>query len=93
MFVAMVTAPMRPAWATISDSRAACSGNAAPLEHFGELDRLVDVRGADQDGSAGIVHVHHFLDNGFPLLGSGPVNYIGVIDSHERLVRRYGNHF
>ena len=73
MFVAMVTAPMRPAWATIGASfswnlafRTSCL-MPAPLEHLGEDLALLDADRADQDRPARLRHLHDLVDDGVEL--------------------------
>ncbi len=75
MLVAMVTAPMRPAWATISASRAAYSGlalsklvlDAALPQQVAELLRFLDVGGADEHRPAFLVDLDDLVDDRVPL--------------------------
>ena len=68
MFVAIVTAPLRPAWATIAGFLLVELGvedlvlDAAPLEHLAEHLGLLDRDRADEDRPAGFVHLDDLVD-------------------------------
>ena len=68
MLVAIVTAPVRPAWATIARFLLVELGvedlvlDAAPLEHLGQDLGLLDRDRADQDRPALLVHLDDLVD-------------------------------
>ena len=68
MLVAIVTAPVRPAWATIPDSfswnlalRTSCL-MPRRLSIVGEHLGLLDADGADEDRPAGLLHLDDLVD-------------------------------
>ncbi len=76
MFVAIVTAPVRPAWATISASRAACSGKALSSSclmprRLSMLLNLIDLSTSVvpiKIGRPVSLHLDHFFDHRIPFL-------------------------
>ncbi len=98
MFVAIVTAPFRPAWATISASCAwyfafstTCL-HAAPLEHRREALRLLDGDRADQHRAARCLLLDDVRDDGVVLLALGPVDDVRLLEPQQRPVRRDHHH-
>ena len=94
MFVAIVTAPYRPAWATISASISwylAFSTECLMPFFLSMADRrlgLVDRDGADEHGLALLVQLFDLVDGRIELAFLGLVDEIGIVDADHGPVRR-----
>ena len=94
MLVAMVTAPWRPAWATIAASRSwflalsTSCGTPRRLSSSRELLRLLDRDRADEHRLALLVELDDLLDDRLPLLLLGAVDDVGVVLADHRPVGR-----
>ena len=94
MLVAMVTAPLRPAWATISASRSCCLALrtlcltpfrlSKPAEFLG----LFDGNRADQHRLSALIAVLDLLDDGRELFFFRPIDHVGVVEADHRPIRR-----
>ena len=94
MFVAIVTAPVRPAWATIPDSfswnlalRTSCL-MPLPIEHLAESLRLLDRHRADEDRPSGRLHLLDLVDDGVELRLLVEVDEVRVVLADHRHVGR-----
>ena len=90
MFVATVTAPLRPACATICASRSWCfalstsCGMPLAAQQLREVLGLLDARGADEDRLALLVALDDVLDDGGVLGLLGAVDQVGLVDALHR---------
>ena len=94
MLVEMVTAPLRPACATISASRSCCLafstlwGMPALLQHRRDALGLLDRDRADQDRLAALVALLDLLDDRVELLALGLVDDVRVVVADHGAVGR-----
>ncbi len=94
MFVATVTAPLRPACATIAASRSWClalrtsCGTPFCLSSSRQVLGLLDAGRADEDRLALRVPLDDVVDDGVVLGLLGAVDEVGVVDADHVAVRR-----
>ena len=93
MFVATVTAPLRPAWATIMRLLLVVLRvqdvvlDAAAVQQPGELLGLLDRDGADEDRLARLVPLDDVVDHGVPLRVFVLVDQVLLVLADHRPVR------
>ena len=86
MFVAIVTAPVRPAWATIPDSFSwnfAFSVSCLMPRRLSIVERTSDFStrdGADEDRPAGLLHLGDLVDDRVELAALVAEDEVGVVD-------------
>jgi hypothetical protein len=94
MLVAMVIMPGRPAWATMSASRACClalstwCGSFSFFQHAGKQLGVLDRGGADQHRLAALVAVADVGDDRPVLLRRGAIDLVHAVVADHRLVGR-----
>ena len=91
MFVAIVTAPLRPGLRNDFGFLLVVLGiqdhvlHAGPLQHRTQLFRTVDRDRADQHRLALFVALFDFLDDGVELFTFGAIDHVGILDAPHRL--------
>ncbi len=99
MLVAMVTAPLRPAWAMISASLAWCLAlsttwrDLGRLQGLGQLLAALDAGGAHQHRLALGVQLLDLLDDGLLLARLAGVDGVGEVGADHRHVGGDDHHF
>jgi hypothetical protein len=67
--------------------------DATPPQHLPQPFGFLHRDGADEDRSAGFVHLHDLFHDGVPLFPFGAEDHVGVIDASQGLVGGNGHDF